>query len=247
MIKYIFFFILLFISIIFSFSNPTLTKDFLISSKWGPEEGSYGLYLTFNQNNSYQYHSSGEGGINNLSGKYILLENSVILEPNSGDLDDIFKPLTFKQPFVLRVDTNSFYHSQYLRGNRWSFYNLNSAPINCDKTVEGITLSFVPQRKCVINTNSYLRNGPGRQYNYYVFTFHDPATPLKDTPFLPIKYELVIIGKTKEIEQIGDLKGFWYYVDIPLSWYDHVILNEDRSMSYGPGLKAWIFSPLVDE
>jgi hypothetical protein len=224
--------------------NAQITSGLLVKNKWGPEDKKYGLFLTFKNNGTYEYSFSGEGGINNVKGNFILDGKTLTLVPTSGDLDSVFSELKIKQVFTYFVDSNSFHTSECFTNEKtgFSFYNQNSGPIICDKIVNGITLNFINNLQAIVNTNAYVRNGPSKSFSYYTFYFKDFD---KELSFLSAGYNVIILGETKNEESIGDLKGRWLYCCLNLGWYDSAKLFNDKSKSYGSELCGWIFSPLI--
>jgi len=198
--------------------DSILNQNKLLNSMWGPEDGRFGLYIKFSGDVFYELSFKGEGGSNNIMGKYTIDNNKLILEPITGEADKIFKELTITQTFDYITDSRSFYHSGCLINDKikQKFYELNSDPVICEKVIDGVALDFKGIKLGKINTNAFIRQGPGKQFNYYIFFLAGLELSDKGSPFLPIGYELIILGKTKNIEEIQGLKGYWLYCDIQL-------------------------------
>ncbi len=221
------------------------TIDSLTRNPWGPERKGSGLYVVFKKDMTYEIKFAGEGGLNDLKGKYSLKGNTLELEPVSGRLDDVFSKLTVKRSFEYFIDRNSFYASECFRNDdiEARFYNQLSQPVDCEKTVDGRVIDFVAGKEGVVKRDAYVRTGPGKAYPNYVFSFNSED---ESTPFLAAGYVVRVLGKTKEIETIGDLKGNWLYCDPGLGWYDLAYVSGDKVRKYSIEPRGWIFSPLVE-
>jgi len=224
------------IELLVSQSQP-LNREILLSSDWCPKYGSWGYWLTFNQDGTYRIHFSGEGGGQFVEGTYEVINNSAILKKEAEFIagssipDEVLEDETI---WNLELDTSSlFFNYKLVSRSGYAFWMRNSTvPDGSKRTVSGTEIIIERKDNCKLLYDSKVRKGPGLDFAFSDFYFEFSGENLN---YLPQNHWVETIGRTLEPVSIGDWNDYWYYCKLKLDWYD-------SGPSYG-----WIYGALLDK
>jgi hypothetical protein len=88
--------------------------------------------------------------------------------------------------------------------------------------------------------NVFLRTKPDTSSEKYSLSLFVDDKPC-ETSFLPIDHEVFVICRTTKKVNINGVENYWFYVDLRLSSYDILKLNNKVI----PSRKAWIFGEYI--
>lgn len=214
--------ILLYVGINLVPQDLKFTKDLLILSKWVPKDGGIGYWLEFDKYNNYTISFEGEGGGQEIHGEYLIENNVLIL--NVKDITENRIPpndLKIKRTEwkIYEDNENLFYTIKITSNNNYTFWRQESK-INPNEIrhVDNNKIIIVKMQTTEILYNTKVRKGPGKNYDSYNFkTIEDKMI----YPYLPKDWnaDIIVIGRTENIEKIDNMEDYWYYCEINIGLY----------------------------
>ena len=203
----------------------------LNGTTWGPEKEGHGYYLKFKTEKDFEFLYNGEGGGQSVLGTY--LQNGDKIELNTVTINDWGElPAYIKQKTIncSIIEANSLF-SQYkiVGSNGMELWSITHKPKNGEpRNLDGNSV-YVFQTKGKINDNARLREGPGLQYKYYVFSLEDEP---EEYGALPKSYGVKIFGYSEKTTVVDGIDMPWYYCSFRKNMW------EDQF--------GWIWGGLID-
>ncbi len=225
---------------------PMLSKGYLSSTEWGPEDRGIGSYLTFDLVSTYNETNRAEGG-GAVRGSYQVKGGVLYLKAEA--TNEYIPPgqalVTTPQMVVLVETPDSLVYGRYLErtwpdGSKNRYWDYSApVPAGSGRIVDGVSVVTLAAHAGTLTADKvFLRAGPDRTGSYYQFRLFSNGTMGDWSPFLPKGSQLRLLARTRDKMTIENASNYWYYVAIQLSSYDEVRLNGRKLQ---PPVRAWIF------
>lgn len=225
-----------------------LTKEYLISSKWG-QEGQYGSWIKFYANGIFDEGLAAETGDLPTSGSFIIKNNSVILktEKYAGlpfneakekySTNAIYIP---DQILTLRKFDNSLFFTHYLENNgRIRYWNKSSKVSEGSKRIFDSYILTTTQKDLKPKINTTAKYLPYNGSVSYSFNSCDPTCET-GAPHTLLEVYKGVLARTQFKDNFNGIEDYWYLVNIELPWYSVAQINNEIVKQAMDSSLAWI-------
>lgn len=217
-------------------SSVILTKEYLVSSEWGPEAGPYGMHIKFNADGTFNEQFAGETGDLPVSGSFQIKNNSVTLKVEK------YAGKTFEEAqkthgsnavyisdrtLTLEKSDSSLYFIDYLANDgRIAYWNRSSkVPEDKERQYESYILITV-QKNLKPKINAALKFRPYTTSANYSFNDCDPTCETGSAHKLSEIYK-GILARTQFKGTLNGAEDYWYLAQVDVPWYSVAKLNKE--------------------
>jgi len=213
----------------------TLTKEYLVSGKWG-QEGPYGMQIKFNADGTFNEHLAAETGDLPVSGSFEVEDNGVSLrvekyadlpydeaEEKFG-LNAVYMP---DRTLTLEESDSSLFFTHYLenKGHIAYWNKLSEVPGGEAREFESNIL-ITTQQDLEPKVDATFRSRPHLISSTYSFNSCDPTCETGPDHELSEIYNRVL-ARTQFKDELNGVEDYWYLAQVTVPWYSVAKLNNE--------------------
>lgn len=204
------------------------TKEYLVSTDWGPQKGTLGAYINFNADGTFESNFQGEtdgmspSGTFKISGNALSLDNTHFGSFTPDEVEEKFgyTPIGI-ETITFHTTDESLHFTKYLEADTGAKYWDPNSPVEegSIRNVDGYEID-------ITNNNQILKDGATAKALPVVGSDEYTFDLLDDQQTLVADVFNGVIGSYED----------WFLIDISLNWYGSAVLNGDTmKISY-----AWV-------